>query len=158
MALPSNPRMQRTPSAPLMRKPLGGMGKLSLFAAVVLAGIGSAFAIQWSSTDAGTLSVRVRDAEDHLLPGAMVILSRFGGPEVARGATGSKGDILFPNLPPGSYEVRCELRGLEADYSAVVKVKPRWPCRVTLTMTTVVNGDDIMVGEPVRVTPTPGLR
>jgi hypothetical protein len=132
---------------------LGGRGKLSLLAIVVLAGLGSAVALQWSSTDPGLLSVRVRDVTDRPLAGALVVLSRAGGAEVARVTANYKGEVQFSSILAAEYEVRCELAGLEPDYTALVKVRPHLPSRVTLTMTVWDSPGDSFAGEPTK-TPT----
>jgi hypothetical protein len=156
---PPNPRLQRTRMrSPLSRQPLGGMGKVSLVAVVILVGLGSAVASQWMSTDPGNLTVWVLDAEGRGLPGAVVILRRAAGPDVARTVAGPKGDVLFPSVLIGDYEVRCELTGFDPDYTALVKIKPHRPSRVTLTMALLVGGGSPVLGErvPLEASPTRG--
>jgi len=105
-----------------------------------IAAVGLAIASQSLAIETGSLKAHVRDAAGGALPGATVIVSQLPGPEIARQATNATGEALFERIPVGSYEVRCELSGLQPDFVALVRVKPQWSNPVTLTMTVVYEG------------------
>lgn len=114
-----------------------------------LAGLGLALGRPCLAAESGTLTALVRDPAVGTLPGATVIVSLPTGQEVARQTTNGTGEARFVELPVGAYEVKCELPGLELDYVALVRVKPRLSNRVTLTMSIATGGGgtlgDIMV-------------
>src|SRR5687767_2838748 len=80
---------------------------LCFFAALLLAP-----ALAGAQGLTGALFVTVKDANGGVLPGAVVRLSSaalIGGPTTV--TTNDRGQLRFPTLPPGRYEVAIEMPG-----------------------------------------------
>ncbi len=73
----------------------------------------------------GTIIGTVRDAQGAVLPGAVVRVSSpalIGGPEVD--ITNPKGQLRFPALPPGIYDLEIEFTGFQAYRVKGLSVRP----------------------------------
>ena len=83
---------------------------LSLVAALAL----QTTAVASAQGTTGSVLGTVKDDKGGVLPGATVSISSpslLGGPRVTR--TGPDGTFSFARLPPGTYDVRCELPGFK---------------------------------------------
>ena len=95
-----------------------------------------------SATQAATGMIigTVRDAQGAVLPGAVVRVrspALIGGPEVA--ITNPKGQLRFPALPPGIYDLVIEFTGFQAYRIKGLSVRPggtidRWRSRMSERM------------------------
>lgn len=82
----------------------------------------------------GTLLGTLTDASGAVVPGAQVTIT-----EVATGIAHStqsngSGNFVFPNLPPGNYDVTSEARGFKKETRAKVRLDVNSTVRVDMTM------------------------
>jgi hypothetical protein len=61
------------------------------------------------SFNSGNLYGTVVDQQGQLLPGATLTLTGPGGPQIT--VSNAQGQFRFPDLQPGSYDVKAELEG-----------------------------------------------
>ena len=83
----------------------------TLSCALLLCGFASLLGAQGVQT--GTIRGVVRDAQGLAVPGATVTVTSAALQGPRAGTTDATGGYVFPNLPPGTYNVKVELSGFQ---------------------------------------------
>ena len=98
----------------------------------------------------GRLYLRVIDQTDAVLPGVTVALRGTGIGSVS-GATGILGDFCFIRLPPGSYDLTCELDGFQPHEQKRIRVSGGATVSVRVLMRLAVVAESVTVVAPAGV-------
>lgn len=101
----------------------------------------------------GRLYVRVYDQTDAVLPGASITLSG-PGIGVLSGPTGILGDFSFIRLPPGYYDLTCELDGFESYQQQHIRVSAGVTTSVRALMNLARIEESVTVVAPAPDVPT----
>jgi Carboxypeptidase regulatory-like domain len=94
-----------------------------LFALLLIASVTGSFRTAAAQGLTGALIGTVRDGQGGALPGALVRLSSpglLGGPQII--TTNQKGQMRFPVLPPGLYELHIEFKGFAPYHEERIRV------------------------------------
>jgi len=76
---------------------------------------------QTNTQKTASLTLRIKDQTDALIPGARVsLMSQSGLRRVAEGQTDKAGELSFSKLPPGAYAVEVEFPGFSMTKQTVV--------------------------------------
>ncbi|MEW6365014.1 MAG: TonB-dependent receptor [Acidobacteriota bacterium] len=98
----------------------------------------------------GRLYVRVIDQTDAVLPGVTVTL-RGTGIGLVSGATGILGDFCFVRLPPGSYDLTCELDGFQPHEQKQIRISGGATVSVKALMQLSIIAESVTVVAPAGV-------
>ena len=110
-----------------MKRSKWQIGLALVFSVLLVAGVAVA------QEDTGGCYVLVSDATGARLPGATVTLSGYGAPRVQ--VSNANGEVRYPNLDPGSYQLSAELEGFSTvEYPAVaIRVGRSTTIEITLS-------------------------
>ena len=75
-----------------------------------------------SAQTAGEISGRVTDPAGAVIPGAAITLTNVGTSGVRNTVTTGTGDYLFPDVPPGNYNIQAKHEGFKIESSNNVEV------------------------------------
>ncbi|MGA2571349.1 MAG: carboxypeptidase-like regulatory domain-containing protein [Terracidiphilus sp.] len=87
-----------------------------------------------SAQTAGSVSGHVADATNAVIPDANVTLTNVGTGAVRSTVTTGSGDYLFPDVPPGVYNIQATHQGFKAAQSKNVEVLVQQSLRQDFTM------------------------
>ncbi len=87
-----------------------------------------------SAQTAGTISGHVADATGAVIPDANITLTNVGTSAVRSTVTTGAGDYLFPDVPPGIYNIQATHAGFKTAQSNNVEVQVQQSLRQDFTM------------------------
>lgn len=100
-------------------------------AALVLIGVAS---VPTYAALTGTITGKIDDNTGNPIPGVTVTLTSTAIQGEKQDFTNENGEFRFPDLPPGSYEVKAEMMGLQTVEKKDVQVKINATARVPMVM------------------------
>src|SRR5271157_81409 len=118
--------------AQMALKTFESLGRCSAFIAccifVVIFAMSSAARL--SAQTAGTISGHVADTTGAVIPGVAITLTNTGTSATRSTVTTGSGDYLFPDVPPGIYNISAKLAGFKTDSSNNVEVQVQQSVRL----------------------------
>lgn len=87
----------------------------------------------WGQTQ-GEITGEVADSSGALIPGAAVIVTNEGTNVSRQGTTNSSGVYSFPSLTPGTYRVRVETSGFQAEERSGIILQVQQVARIDFRM------------------------
>ena len=111
----------------------------------------TAWQVETASSLLGSVSCRVTDRENNPLPGTVVTLTSGGFRKSLTADSG--GRVLFPNLNPGTYDLKAELAGFKSVLRGGVEVRPGRSAGLDLSLEQAALEEQVTVDTKVSYAP-----